>query len=55
MKLMCPSCDTGRAIAHAMWRLLSNDLNDTLLTGMLNAAHCLGSYTTIYMYSLCGI
>ena len=38
MKIMCPSCDTSRAIAHALWRLLSNDLNDTLLTGMLNAA-----------------
>ena len=21
MKLMCPSCDTSRAIAHALWRL----------------------------------
>ena len=31
----------------------SNDGNDTLLTGILNAARCLGSYTTLY--SLCGI
>ena len=38
MEIMCPSCDTSRAIAHALWRLLSNDLNDTPLTGMLNAA-----------------
>ena len=38
MKLMCPSSDTSRAIAHALCRLLSNDLNDTLLTVMLNAA-----------------
>ena len=38
---------TSRAIAHALWRLKSNDLNDTLLTGILNAARCLGSYTTI--------
>ena len=53
MKLMCPRYDTSRAIAHALWRLQSNDLNDTLLTGMLNAARCLGSYTTLY--SLCGI
>ena len=32
---------TSRAIAHA----LSNDLNDTFWTGILNAARCLGSYT----------
>ena len=36
---------TSRAIAHAWWRLLSNDLNDTLLTVILNAARCIGSYT----------
>ena len=37
---------TSRAIAHALWRLLSNDLNDTLLTGMLNAARltCFAHY-----------
>ena len=29
---------TSRAIPHALWRLLSNDFNDTLLTEMLNAA-----------------
>ena len=38
IKLMCPSCDMSRAIAHALWCLLSNDLNDTLLAGMLNDA-----------------
>ena len=31
----------------------SNDLNDMLLTGMLNAACCLASHTAIY--SICGI
>ena len=38
---------TSRAIAHALWRIQSNDLNDTLLTGMLNAARlsCFAHYT----------
>ena len=36
---------TSRAIAHALWRLYSNDLNDTLWTGILNAARCLGLHT----------
>ena len=46
MKIMCPSCDTSRAIAHALWRPLSNDFNGTLLTGMLNAARlsCFAHY-----------